>query len=82
MEKVEADTNRAIEQFHESMAGRTTIDPDQPFLNGLSLNEFYALPEAEQDAIWTEEEAPYWDKYEEREVTNELPRVIHPLQLK
>lgn len=93
MEKVEADANRAIEQFYEFM-GDKKVDGDQPFLNELSLNEFYALPEEEQEAIWTAEEEPYLDEYEEREVTNELPsipspynqvslpRVVHPIELK
>jgi len=72
MENVEAGANRAIEQFHEFMDGKA-VDADQSFLKELSLNEFYALPEEEQEAIWTEEEEPYLDEYEEREVKNELP---------
>lgn len=50
------------------------ISGNQLFLGGLTLNEYFALPEDEQDQIWDEAEASVfdWDELEEVEVSPDV----------
>ena len=50
------------------------ISGNQLFLGGLTLNEYFALPEDEQDRIWDEAEASVfdWDELEEVEVSPDV----------
>lgn len=50
------------------------ISGNELFLGGLTLNEYFALPEDEQDRIWNEAEAEVfdWDELEEVEVSPDV----------
>ena len=45
------------------------VSRDAPFLGGLTLGEYLALPDAEQARIWDEAEEIDWDDLEEVEVS-------------
>ncbi len=50
------------------------ISGNELFLGGLTLNEYFALPEDEQNRIWDEAEAEVfdWDELEEVEVSPDV----------
>lgn len=73
---------RTPEQIQASIATATAeimkdlnhqpISGDQPFLGGLSLNEYLALPDKEQAKIWDEAEEIDMMELEEMEVSPDV----------
>ena len=54
---LESDVEAALSYFREAMASFSDARPmqdDDPFIGGLTVGEFFALPEAEQEHLWNE----------------------------
>ncbi|MEM7536345.1 MAG: hypothetical protein AAF639_29450 [Chloroflexota bacterium] len=61
--KPEAERKATLEWVNQQLKEHmrdVTVDTNQPFLHGFTFDEFIALPDEEQDAIWTALEAQYW----------------------
>lgn len=58
---------------NELRARRTgpPLSADDPFLDGLTLGEYHALPEAEKARLWDKWGEIDWDALEEREVNRD-----------
>ncbi|MCC7359254.1 MAG: hypothetical protein IT317_07250 [Anaerolineales bacterium] len=50
------------------LLGETVITDDMPFLGGLTLRQYFDLPETERTQIWEAEAEADWNEASEREV--------------
>lgn len=66
-EQIEASVAAVHAELMEAL-NHQPVSGDEPFLSGLTLNEYLALPDAEQGRIWDEAAEIDWDDLEEMEV--------------
>jgi hypothetical protein len=48
------------------MRGGVPLSPDEPFVDGMTLGQYFALSDEERDALWDKWENEEWEKIEKQ----------------
>ena len=67
-DEVEASVEQLRVAAQQALAGHETLSPDTLFLGGLTIDQYFSLPETDRARLWEVDQPTDWDEAEEREV--------------